>query len=252
MNRITNCASVKTINLSTPVGELVREFPQASRVFDRLGIDYCCGGKRSLNEACQLEKHNPKDVVAQLQTAISDHAGCGDDDFPYLSMTEMCDEIESTHHKYLKAELPRLATLLAKVRQVHGAKYAWLSDLEAAYQRLFQELVPHMFKEENILFPAIRQLDQRGPKPFFPFGSINNPIHMMEHEHRDAGDALEQIREATSEFTIPDDACNTVRALLDGLRELESDLHRHIHKENNILFPFASEKAASGQGVVLR
>lgn len=252
MNRITNGTSGKTIDLSMPVGQLVREFPQASRVFDRLGIDYCCGGKRSLNEACQLEKHNPQDVVAQLQTAIADHDICEDDDFPYLSMTEMCDEIEATHHEYLKAELPRLATLLTKVRQAHGTRYAWLADLEVAYQRLFQELVPHMFKEENILFPAIRQLEQRDPKPFFPFGSINNPIHMMEHEHREAGDALEQIREATSDFAIPNDACNTFRALLHGLRELESDLHRHIHKENNILFPLASDKAVSRQGVMLR
>ena len=233
------------IDLSVAVGTLVRESPRASRVFERMGIDYCCGGKQSLEDACRRRNLDPRIVANELQSALSEPTESSDENFASLSQTEMCDTIVATHHEFLKSELPRLTTLLAKVRQVHGGKYPWLGDLDLAFTRLREELVPHMFKEEQVLFPAIRSLEKSSSLPAFPFGSIENPIHMMEHEHNEAGAALEQIREATSDFSIPADACNTCRALLDGLRELQSDLHMHIHKENNILFPLATQTAVS-------
>lgn len=249
MNQEANKPSSRPMDLSMTVGACVREFPQTSRVFERFGIDYCCGGKRSLSDACQLRNLDPAHVVEELRIALSRPADDGDEYFETLSMTKMCDTIVTTHHEFLKAELPRLALLMDKVLKAHGAKYNWLSKLDVAFKRLCGELMPHMLKEENILFPAIRRLEQSSLPLSFPFGSIDNPIHMMEHEHNEAGTALEQIREATSNFAIPTDACNTFRALLDGLQELQTDLHRHIHRENNILFPLASEAAASCKGV---
>ncbi|MDA1231635.1 MAG: iron-sulfur cluster repair di-iron protein [Planctomycetota bacterium] len=236
------------LDLSVAVGMWVRESPLTSRIFERMGIDYCCGGQQSLEDACRKHNLDPQIVANELQAALSEPADCSDEHFASLSQTEMCDRIVATHHEFLKSELPRLTKLLAKVRHVHGGKYQWLGNLDLAFTRLREELVPHMFKEEHVLFPAIRSLEQSSTLPAFPFGSIDNPIHMMEHEHSEAGAALEQIRQATSDFSIPADACNTCRALLDGLRELQSDLHIHIHKENNILFPMASQMAASMQG----
>jgi regulator of cell morphogenesis and NO signaling len=249
MNQDANQRLSQSIDLSIAVGSWVREFPQTSRLFERLGIDYCCGGKQSLADACQLQILNREDVAEELRIALSQVNDGEDEHFKCLSMTEMCNEIVKTHHDFLKTELPRLASLMVKVQEAHGAKYDWLSKLEVAFKQLSDELMPHMFKEEHILFPAIRSLEQSGPRRSFPFGSIDNPIHMMEREHAETGAALEQIRELTSNFAVPNDACNTFRALVDGLRELQIDLHRHIHKENNILFPLASEMAASRKGV---
>ena len=131
---------------------------------------------------------------------------------------------------------------------MHGDQHDWLTTLKEAYSRLRDELTPHMFKEEQVLFPAIRMIEQSGKVPAFPFGSVDNPIQMMEHEHDVAGQALRDIRAASSDFTLPEGGCNTFRAMLDGLRELEADLHQHIHKENNILFPRASRMAARLSG----
>jgi regulator of cell morphogenesis and NO signaling len=156
----------------------------------------------------------------------------------------MCDSIEASHHAYLRQELPRLTQLIDKVLSVHGAQHAWLGQLSDAFTQLREELVPHMFKEEQILFPAIRTIEQSSAVPYFPFGSVDNPIRMMEHEHDVAGQALQTMREASRDYTLPEGGCNTFRAMLSGLEELQWDLHQHIHKENNILFPRASRMAA--------
>jgi len=236
------------IDLSVAVGTWVRESPLTSRVFERMGIDYCCGGKQSLEDACLRRNLDPRIVADELQAALSEPTDSSDENFGSLSQTEMYDTIVATHHEFMKSELPRLTTLPAKVRQVHGEKYQWLGDLDRAFTRLREELQPHMFKEEQVLFSAIRSLERSNSLPSFPFGSIENPVHMMEHEHNEAGAALEQICEATSNFSIPADACNTCRALPDGQRELQSDPHVHIHKENNILFPLATQRAVSLKG----
>jgi regulator of cell morphogenesis and NO signaling len=155
------------------------------------------------------------------------------------SLTSLCNHIEETHHAYLKRELPRLKEMIARVVKVHGEDHAELALVQRAFQDLEAELLPHMFKEERVLFPAIRSLEQSDVNVAFPFGTLAHPIRMMEREHGDAGQALAEIRRATSVYCTPRKACNTYRAMLEGLLELEQDLSQHIHKENDILFPRA-------------
>jgi regulator of cell morphogenesis and NO signaling len=233
-----------TLALTDSVGTWVTNYPATSRVFERHRIDYCCGGNRSLEEACWAEQVDVPSVLAELKDVISQPADDGDMEFPSKSLAEMCDSIEATHHDYLRRELPRLTQLVEKVVSVHGDQHAWLSRLAESFRQLREELMPHMMKEEQILFPAIRTIEQTQSVPAFPFGSVENPIRMMEHEHDTAGRALQEIRTASSDFTLPEGGCNTFRAMLDGLHELEQDLHRHIHKENNVLFPRAARIAA--------
>jgi regulator of cell morphogenesis and NO signaling len=135
--------------------------------------------------------------------------------------------------------------LIAKIVNAHGEARPELSKVQHEFAALRSELEPHMFKEEQVLFPAIRWLEQSETQPAFPFGTVANPIRMMEHEHDTAGNVLARIRELTCDYRAPADACNTYRAALDGLRELEIDLHQHIHKENSILFPKAIERETS-------
>ncbi|HIK95094.1 MAG TPA: iron-sulfur cluster repair di-iron protein, partial [Planctomycetes bacterium] len=149
---------------------------------------------------------------------------------------------------FLKTELPRLTQLVRKVADVHDSVHPELHDVRTVFAELRSELEPHMMKEENILFPAIRLLEQSMDCPRFPFGTVANPIRMMEHEHDNAGNALKRIRELTQDFLVPVDACNTWRTMLDGLQNLERDLHRHIHKENSILFPRAEQLNAARIG----
>ena len=227
------------------VGQMVVERPQRSRVFDRLHIDYCCGGKRTLEEACTKRGLDLKTVIAELEAFDAEAEAQGDAVRPAnLTMTELADDIERTHHAYLREELPRLGGLVKKVSAVHGQAHPWLSRLTSVYAELVAELEPHMLKEEQILFPLIRELDQATTAPSFHCGSVGNPIRMMEMEHQNAGAALDRIREMTTDYEIPEGACNSFRAMLSGLEHLEADLHLHIHKENEILFPKASEMEA--------
>ena len=227
------------------VGQMVVERPQRSRVFDRLHIDYCCGGKRTLAEACTKRGLDLKTVIAELEAFDAEAEAQGDAVRPAnLTMTELADDIERTHHAYLREELPRLGNLVKKVSAVHGQAHPWLTGLTSVYAELVAELEPHMLKEEQILFPLIRELDQATTAPSFHCGSVGNPIRMMEMEHQNAGAALDRIREMTTDYEIPEGACNSFRAMLSGLEHLEADLHLHIHKENEILFPKASEMEA--------
>lgn len=227
------------LDMTTSVGQWVAERPSTSHVFEALGIDYCCGGNQSLEQACAERNINPQDVLAKLQQSS---AATGTDSPPSWTdapLAELCDHIEQTHHAYLKTELPRLTEMVAKVVRAHGDRHPETAKVQQALAELRAELEPHMFKEEQILFPAIRRLEQSAVPPAFPFGTLANPIRMMEHEHDNAGGALARIRELTRGFRVPDDVCNTYRALLDGLFTLEQDMHRHVHKENSILFPRA-------------
>lgn len=229
------------LNLNSTIGEWVAQRPQTSRVFEALRIDYCCGGGKSLDQACREEKVDPQDVLGQLQEAVEADDVEPVQDWASASLSELCDHIEQTHHAYLRTELPRLTELIEKVISVHGSRHPELARLQQTFAGLRDELEPHMFKEESILFPAIRQLERSETLITFPFGTVANPIRMMEHEHDNAANALAKIRHVTDDYRVPDEACNTYRAMLDGLHDLERDLHRHIHKENSILFPRAQK-----------
>jgi regulator of cell morphogenesis and NO signaling len=207
------------------VGEIAAERTGSARVFEKYGIDYCCGGKLPLTEACSKKGVAAEQVMAEIEAAGATRET--ERDWQTVELDELIDHILTTHHAYLKAELPRLALMVEKVRRVHGAHHGdSLVPLSETFEGLKAELESHMMKEEMILFPMIRA-GRRG---------VSNPIAVMEHEHDSAGRALERMRAVTGDYTLPEGACGTYRATFEGLRELEADLHRHIHLENNILF----------------
>lgn len=235
---------MSTISTGDTVGGLVAERPARSRIFEEYGIDYCCGGKKPLTEACAAKGVSADEVMAKLNEL--DTADTGDaTDYASMPLDQLVDHIESTHHVYLRRELPRLQEMADKVARVHGEKNERLIPLAEVVQGLVAELSQHMMKEEQMLFPIVRELAHSLVVPEMHCGNLSNPIGVMEAEHQNAGNALESIRQLSDDHTPPDWACNTYRALLDGLRELELDLHQHIHKENNILFPRALELEAS-------
>lgn len=232
---------LKTVGIDIPLGSLVAERPDRARILERYGLDYCCKGRRSLEEAC---RESGLDAAAILTEIANNDAGPIDDpvDPGTMTLTELADHIVSTHHVFLREEIPRLKALISKVVGAHGTKYPWLEEVQSTFNALGAELVSHMMKEEQILFPMIRMLDGGHKAPGMPIGG---PISVMEHEHDDAGRALSRLSELTSGFTPPPGACNSFLAMLDGLATLERDTHTHIHKENNILFPRAAATADS-------
>lgn len=229
----------------TTLGELVAARPLLARLFERLGLDYCCGGKQTLAIACARRGLDVATTITLLDSAgAALAAGPAEVDAAAMGLAELADHIETTHHAYVKAELPRLHEMAVKVATKHGWRDARLSEAAGIVENLVAEMFSHMEKEESILFPFVRQIEG-GAKDSFHCGSIANPIHVMEAEHEHAGQAVSRLRELTDGFTPKPDDCNTHRALLAGLAEFESDLHRHVHKENNVLFPRALKLAAA-------
>jgi len=220
------------------VGQLVAERPSRSRLFEKLGIDFCCGGKKSLQEACRAKGLDVGTVVAVLDLDEGGPATAAVD-VSQMSLTALADHIQQTHHVYLKSELPRLQPLIEKIAAKHSDKNPKLVQLPYIYGAFRCELEAHMAKEEQVLFPLIRQIDAGSANGACACGSIENPIGVMEIEHQHAGDALGLMRGLTDDFFTPPEACNTYRAVMHALSELETDLHQHVHKENNVLFPRA-------------
>ena len=223
------------------VGQLVRECPSRARVFESLSIDYCCGGKVPLELACEKRGVDVADVLKKLEASDATNEPADVVDADTMTLTELADHIEATHHAYLKEELPRLEMMTDKVARVHGEKEPRLLKIRQAFVALKAELEPHMMKEERVLFPIIRQLEASQSPSEFHCGSVANPIRQMEYEHDQAGNELEVIRRASDDFVPPEWACNTYRAMLDALQSLEANMHQHVHKENNVLFPKAIE-----------
>jgi regulator of cell morphogenesis and NO signaling len=217
------------IGKDTPVGHIAAEHPAATRVFHRFGIDFCCGGGKSL-AAAGAAKGVDADVLLEAVRAELSSAGPDETNWNEAALPDLIDHILETYHKPLCEELPRLDAMTAKVVEVHGDKDARLAEVRAVFGALKAELNSHMQKEEMILFPMIRQ--GQG-------GSAQGPVSVMEHEHDSAGAALARMRELTDGFAPPEQACNTWRAMFQGLEDLERELHQHIHLENNILFPRA-------------
>lgn len=223
----------------TTVGELVAERPDRARVFDQLGIDYCCGGRETLAAACAKRGLSPEAVLAELENA-AEPAGAVEEVPPgSLTLTALCDHIVQRHHATLREALPRLHELAAKVAKVHGEAHPDLAEVRDVFDELWIELENHMEKEERVLFPACRQLEATLRPADLPSGPLAPAVARMEEEHTDAGEALALLRSLTRDYAPPPDACASYRSLLDGLHALEADLHQHIHKENNILFPRA-------------
>jgi regulator of cell morphogenesis and NO signaling len=233
----------------TVVGKIVTRQPGVARVFEQYQIDYCCRGGTTLAEACVLQNVDIDQVVDAIEAQQHSSELNDETNWSEASLTDLADHIVDTHHQFLSTELPRVSGLVEKVFNAHGEKRPELGEVVETFKLMREELESHMAKEENILFPAIRILDSQNGPQAFPFGSVANPIGMMEHEHDDAGNALRRLRELTDGYTPPRDACPTYRVMLESLENLERDLHLHIHKENNILFPRAKELEQSANAV---
>ncbi len=226
------------------VREMALEVPSSIRVFEQFGIDYCCGGRKPLAEACEAGNVDVDAVIAALEEAVG-KTPAAFKDWTAASLESLSAHIVATHHAYVREELPRLASLSQKVIQRHGGTRPELHAIQATLEELDAELIQHLPKEEAILFPYIAALEsawQSGTRmPQGCFGTVSNPIAMMMREHDSSGTRMARIRALSSQYMAPEGACPTYRAFYDGLREFEQDLHQHIHLENNILFPRAMD-----------
>lgn len=220
------------ISLDRSLGELVAERPARARVLELAGLDYCCQGRRSLRDAAAAAGLDPADVAGRL-ASVTDVASAEVD---ALEPVPLIEHIVSTHHAYLHEELPLLDALASKVRDAHGSRHPELVEVARLVSELRADLEPHLAREEQVLFPAIGRLADGGDHSF-PFGSISNPIRVMLAEHDRAGELLSQLRATADGYEVPADGCGSYRALYGRLADLEADTHRHIHLENNVLFP---------------
>jgi regulator of cell morphogenesis and NO signaling len=219
------------------VGEIVAGDWRKAEIFRKFGIDFCCGGKKSLKQVCEEKMIDVNRIEAELQrvsTANSQRALPFNDWAPGF----LAEYIVNTHHAYVRQALPEIRAYSRKVAMVHGEFHPELREICELVEALNDELLQHMDKEENILFPYIKQLASRTSEPAH-FGSVANPIAVMEHEHDDAGRILEKIRDLSNNYQLPQEACASYTMVYSMLEEFESDLHTHIHLENNILFPKA-------------
>jgi regulator of cell morphogenesis and NO signaling len=232
------------IDLTTKtVREIALEAPLTTRVFEEYKIDFCCGGRRPLSEACEKAGADEKEVAAKLAELIEGPRS--DNDPERLRVPELVNYIIDKHHEFSRTEMLRLAGLAEKVAWKHSENHPELNELKEAFALLTNDLVGHMRKEEMMLFPYIHDLVRAKARSIVPlvpvFGTIDHPIRMMQFEHEEAGSILEKMRELTNDYAVPDDACPSFNALYVGIEALEKDLHQHIHLENNVLFPAAVE-----------
>jgi len=228
-----------TTDLQTKLGELVLERPETMRYFEGLGLDYCCGGHHSLGEACATAGLQTEEVLAGLATLEAPPAGTPAlQTWTQATLEALIHHIVPTHHDYLRTELPRLERLLDKVFAAHGERHPELARIKEIFSALHADLIPHLMKEEQILFPFIIRMEQ-GRSGSACFGSVQSPIRVMEMEHEAVGALLAELRQLTGAYTTPADGCATFRALYLGLEEMERDLHLHITLENQILHPRA-------------
>jgi regulator of cell morphogenesis and NO signaling len=232
-----------------PVWQWVRGHEGRARILAGFGLDYCFGGRTPLGEACSQRGVDVEEVLRALEENDDSQAAADQIDWSGESMARLANHIVSRHHAYLREMLPQLGTLLEEIVAKDADKHPNLVELREVYSAMSEDLLNHMMKEELALFPLIRSLDQALQAgelaPGFHRGSVTAPIHVMEDEHQNTGKALMRMRELTFSFRPPKDACRAYRLLMLGLRELESDLHLHIHKENDILFLRASAAEVS-------
>ena len=230
-----------TITRDTTLGEIVSADPALARPLERRGLDYCCGGARTIAAACAEHGLDAGVIVAELGAACAQRP---EPRWATMDLTELVDHIEGTHHRYLWEELPRLTALMNKVLAVHGGRHRELANVAACVAEIRADLEPHLTREERVLFPMIRTLAAADAPPTLHCGTLQNPISVMLSEHDDIGLLLSRLRQLTDGYTAPPDGCASYRLLYRGLSELESDTHLHVHKENNLLFPMVLGREA--------
>ncbi|SRR5579871_1363845 len=236
------------IEMTMTVGEIAVEFPAAIQVFEDLKIDYCCGGDRSLKDACALAGVSVEKVAESMEKRKPQTpSGDRESDWRQKSMTELTNYILEKHHLFTRAILGRLKELSVKVARVHGARHPELMRVEALVADMAGEMEGHMAKEEEQVFPYLTAVEKSGgkegvPNPFQGGPLDNHPLKVLMWEHGMTGEEFLELRRLTRDFTVPEDACQSYRSLYLGLIELEEDLHRHVHLENNVLFRKAVEQ----------
>ena len=227
------------------IRDIALQHPETIRVFERFGIDYCCGGRKSLGQACQELQLSAEQLLQKLRETSSAPATQETAKWQIEPLSALVRHIVDKHHGYCRQEIPRLKALAEKVRARHGENHPELKEMETAFSALAGELNTHMLKEEQVLFPQIVRVEcavgaGQAPPPAF-FGSIANPITAMVDEHEAAGELLAQLRSLSSDYRTPEGACPSYMGLFQGLKDFEQDLHMHVHLENNVLFPRAVE-----------
>lgn len=234
------------------VGEIVKNNYQTAEIFKKYKIDFCCGGNKTIDEACSDKNISVDELTAALSERTNQSSG---DNHNYKDWEPdfLADYIINVHHKYVKENIPLLSEFTNKISNVHGERHPELRKVASYFGEVAAELQHHMMKEERILFPYIIKLQEAFKNNAAidpsPFGTVCNPIAMMEMEHESASNLLKQMREITNDYTLPEDACSTYTVTFKKLDEFENDLHLHIHLENNILFPKAIEMEEYMHGV---
>jgi regulator of cell morphogenesis and NO signaling len=230
----------KGIKPSDTLGAIVSARPSLSRELEQRGFDYCCGGGRTLAEACADNGLDVESVIADLAQVAEDGTAAA---WASMDADELVEHLVATHHRYLWDEMPRLSELTAKIASVHGERHPELAAVARCYEAIRADLSPHLLKEERVLFPMIAELATAlrstgiATAPSFHCGTLRNPISVMLREHDAVGALLGELRVLTNQFAVPADGCASYVACYGGLAELEADTHMHIHKENNLLFP---------------
>jgi regulator of cell morphogenesis and NO signaling len=231
-----------TATLETPVRDIVTADFRTAAVFHNHHIDFCCGGAQPLSEACRAAGADSTRVLDELNRTIADPSSTVPN-FAVWTLQELIDFIVTKHHTYVRQALPTIAAHTEKIARVHGERHPELLEVARLFAAVVDDMTSHMWKEEQILFPYIGALagaeEENRPAPPAPFGTVANPIHMMELEHEAAGGAMERIRELTNGYAEPADGCTTYSITLKELDAFEQDLHAHVHLENNVLFPRA-------------
>lgn len=223
------------------LGDVVKGNFKTAEIFESFGIDYCCGGSRTIESACAEKNIDAEELIKKLEITNINKNGNGI--FDLMSLDELIDHIINVHHSFVSKMLPVISAHSQKVLNAHGKNHPELAEVRDIWQDVSEELENHLLKEEKMLFPYIKNLVKTKAEffslPSAPFGAIGNPISVMEKEHITAGNAFANLRRITENFSLPSDACATLAVFYDELKELEKDLHMHIHLENNILHPKA-------------
>ena len=215
------------------LADLVFAHHSSAPVLEKYKLDYCCKGKRTLEQACNEQNITLAEVIGDLQAVIDDRESPARSVFSAMTPQQLADYIVARHHVYVRQSIPQIMYHLDKVYHKHGERYAYVSEVYTLFRKVAVELEQHMLKEEKILFPMMEWVEQMSS------AQLAGPIHVMESEHEEAGDLLSQIREITHDYTPPPDACTTHKLLLEELKGFEEDLHEHVHLENHLLFPRA-------------
>lgn len=231
-----------TIDADKPLASLVEENPERARLFESRNLDFCCGGDQTLAEACEdhgLDLDEIRDAIADV-----DNRNPASSDEQFDSLTDLVDYIIDHHHDYLRSELAPLSELIGKVEGAHGDNHPELHEVAEVFEQLSREIPVHLSEEEQILFPIVRQLEDDDASGL-EAETASQLLEGLEDDHDGTAEHLEQIRDLTDGFNVPEDACPSYQNMLERLEELERDLHMHVHRENNVLFEKVRERVES-------